>query len=94
MVLDNFCNNIFIISLKDRKDRQKSIEENLLLLNLKKDEDYKFWLVDPHPRGSVYGSYDSHLSIIKYSFDNNYDNVLILEDDACLAGYIMKQYQQ
>lgn len=82
MVLRNFCNKIFIISLKDRQDRQESIEENLLQLNLKKNIDYEFWLVERHPKGSVYGSYDSHISIIKHSFENNYDNVLILEDDA------------
>ena len=29
MVLTNFCNKIFIISLKDRKDRQESIEANV-----------------------------------------------------------------
>jgi hypothetical protein len=78
MVLTNFCDNIFIISLKDREDRRSTIEKNLLKLNLKKDIDYKFWLVERHPKGSVYGSYDSHLSIIRYSLDNNYERVLIL----------------
>ena len=82
MVLTNFCDNIFIISLKDRKDRQEAIVKNLLKLNLKKEIDYKFWLVERHSKGSVYGSYDSHLSIIKYSLENNYDRVLIMEDDA------------
>ena len=82
MVLKSFCDKIFIISLKDRQDRQKSIEKNLLQLNLKKNKDYRFWLVDKHPKGSVYGSYNSHISIINYSLKKNYDNVLILEDDA------------
>ena len=39
MVLTNFCNKIFIISLKDRKDRQESIEKNLSQLDLKKNQD-------------------------------------------------------
>lgn len=82
MVLTNLCDNIFIISLKDREDRRSTIEKNLSKLNLKRDIDYKFWLVERHPKGSVYGSYDSHLSIIRYSLDNNYERVLILEDDA------------
>ena len=82
MVLTNFSKQIFIISLKERTDRQNSIETNLNKINMIKNIDYKFWLVDKHEKGSVYGSYHSHLSIIKYSLENNYDDVMILEDDA------------
>ena len=86
MLLDFFnciCDKIYIISLKDRIDRQESIIQNLSLLGLKKDIDYSFYLVDKHPEGSVYGSFTSHINVIKdYYQHHQMGNILILEDDA------------
>lgn len=86
MLLDFFkciCDKIYIISVRERIDRQESIIKNLSILGLKKEIDYSFYFVDKHPKGSVYGSFTSHISIIKdYYTSYQQGNILILEDDA------------
>lgn len=80
MKIESIVDLIVIITLKDRKDRHLELKKNLASIKLKK---VKYFLAKRHKKGSVYGSFDSHLKVIKYAYLNNYKNVLILEDDVC-----------
>lgn len=80
MKITNIVDLIVVITLKDRKDRHIDLKYNLDSINLK---DNKFFLANKHIKGSVYGSFDSHMKVIDFAYKNNYKNVLILEDDVC-----------
>ncbi|MCX4026260.1 glycosyltransferase family 25 protein [Endozoicomonas sp. SM1973] len=67
----------FCISIKERTDRQKIAKENLAKL----ETSLEFWLVDKDVENPERGCYNSHRDIAKYALENNYERVLIFEDD-------------
>lgn len=67
---------IIYINLDHRSDRRKEIESELNKFNLK----YERFPAISHTNGAI-GCSKSHLAIIKYAKQNNYKNILVLEDD-------------
>jgi glycosyl transferase, family 25 len=67
---------IYYINLDRRTDRFEQISEELKKMNL---EATKFSGIS-HPNGSL-GCTLSHLTILKHARQNNFQNILILEDD-------------
>ena len=57
--------------------------EKIKLLKYLKNLEYllRFFIVDKHPNGGIYGCFDSHIKIVQYMQKNNKNNILIFEDD-------------
>ena len=74
------------ISLKtEHKRREETIREcNKIGLPV------KFFLADLHPDGGVEGCKDSHKKVIQYAKDNNFENILVLEDDVLFDEVAIK----
>lgn len=80
---------LYIINLKDRVDRYDAINKEL-----KKSECVKkgiivpnFLRVDKHPKGGVYGCWNSHMKIFNMLLnDKNHNYYMIFEDDATLLN--------
>jgi len=79
--INNYVDKIFIISLYKSTERQKEIKKNLKKININ-ENNYHLWLSNKHDKGSVYGSYLSHINVMKYSLKKKWNRILILEDDA------------
>jgi glycosyl transferase family 25 len=79
----NFFDKIYCINLKHRTDRYNSSLKFFRKLNI----NVKYFLADKHPNGGRYGCFDSHINVIKDAFYNNYNNILIFEDDVKIAKY-------
>lgn len=69
-------NKIIYINLDKRPDRKNEIENELNKYNL----NYERYSAIEHPNGAIGCSY-SHLNVLKIAKENNYKNILILEDD-------------
>lgn len=80
-------NKIYIINLDKRTDRWKHVEQNVIPLIPKKHSDkvVRFAAVDhthyPRREQRAAGCSYSHLGIWKDAIKNNYENILVLEDD-------------
>jgi GR25 family glycosyltransferase involved in LPS biosynthesis len=72
-----FFDNIFCISLRDRIDRREKAAKIFKELGIP----VKFFIVDRHPNGGIYGCFDSHIKIIEFMNKNNKNNILVFEDD-------------
>lgn len=70
-------NKIYYINLNKRPDRKEHIEKELNAFNLKYE---RYEAIETNGFG-IYGCGMSHLNVIKMAKENNYENVLILEDD-------------
>ena len=68
---------IYYINLKKRADRREQIEKELNEFGLKYE---RFEAIETHGFG-IHGCGLSHLAVLKLAKENNYENVLILEDD-------------
>jgi len=71
--------HIFYINLDKRFDRKSEIESELIKMGLFEFERFRA-IEYPFPWGCI-GASESHLSVLKLARENNYKNVLILEDD-------------
>jgi glycosyl transferase family 25 len=68
---------IYYINLNKRVDRKERIEKELDKFELKYD---RFEAIET-PGFGIYGCGLSHLAVLRLAKENNYENVLILEDD-------------
>ena len=68
---------IYYINLNKREDRREQIEQELNAFDLK----YERFEAIETPGFGIYGCGLSHLEVLKLARANNYENVLILEDD-------------
>ena len=68
---------IIYINLNKRTDRREPIEKELNAFNLKYE---RYEAIETKGFG-IHGCGLSHLNVIKMAKENNYENVLILEDD-------------
>jgi len=68
---------IYYINLNKRVDRREQIEKELNAFDLK----YERFEAIETPGFGIYGCGLSHLEVLKVARTNNYENVLILEDD-------------
>lgn len=83
----DFVDKIFYINLEHRKDRKQQIENELRKIDpyFKKTERFNACTynndnIPKNIRGAI-GCSTSHMEIIKIAKKNNYNNILILEDD-------------
>ncbi len=69
---------IIYINLEHRKDRKEQIENELETMSLKQNSE-RFEAIQKKP--GIVGCGYSHLAVLKLAKEQNYENVLILEDD-------------
>ena len=65
------------ISLRSRHDRQEHMKQVFTKLGIL--DRVKFWLVDKHPKGGIYGCFESHFNV--WSKHGIKDYLCIFEDD-------------
>ena len=80
----NFFDKIYCINLKYRKDRYNSSLNTFKKLKI---NNIKYFIANKHPKGGRYGCFDSHIKIIYNAYINNYNYILIFEDDVKIAKY-------
>jgi glycosyl transferase family 25 len=76
-----FFDDIVCINLDFRKDR-KLISQNIFK-NLHINS--RFHTVQKHPKGGMYGCFESHIQVIQDAYNKGLGNVLIFEDDIKLT---------
>ena len=92
MKVEDFFDRIYAINLPERVDRRKGIEKELKAIGL----DFScpdvnlFSAVRPSdplafPNIGVLGCYLSHLEILREARDNNFQNILVMEDDLAIS---------
>ena len=79
-----FFDQIYCINLKIRKDKYNSAVNTFNNINL---NNINFFLADKHKKGGMYGAFDSHIKVIKDAYTNNYNNILIFEDDVKIGKF-------
>ena len=72
-----YIDHIYYINLNQRKDRMLSIETQLKIFNLKGERIEATFIKDFPAKGCT----SSHIKCITNAIENNYKNILILEDD-------------
>jgi len=75
----DFVDQIYYINLAHRHDRKNQIESQINKLNLPSEKITRIEAIK-HQRGEI-GCGLSHIKALKEAKDNNYDNIIILEDD-------------
>jgi hypothetical protein len=74
---------IYVINLKERKDKRKYIQHELEKRKMK----FQFFLADRHPTSPKRGCLESHFTILKKTISEKKSNQLfLLEDDAKFCG--------
>ena len=73
---DNF-DKIICITLIDNKERHENVIKYSKELNIP----IELYKVQKHPKGGRYGCFNSHIEVIKMAYKNDYENILIFEDD-------------
>ena len=76
--MDKYIEKVIYINLKDRTDRKKTCEETLNKL-FSKDKIIRLDAIK-HEKGYI-GCALSHLKCLELAIENNWKNVLIVEDD-------------
>lgn len=69
--------SIFCINLKERKDRYEQSKQ----LFDKLDIPVEYFFVEKHPHSGSIGCFESHINVVKKSYDRGDNYVLIFEDD-------------
>lgn len=75
----NFFDQIHCISLKSRDDRYRAAQDTFNKLGIK---NVKFYRPEKHPTDPTIGCFESHLHVVKESYEKNHKYILIFEDDA------------
>jgi hypothetical protein len=74
---------IYVINLKERKEKRKYIKQQLERRNVP----FHFFHADLHPTSPKRGCLESHLTIIRRAYqEKKYDKIMIFEDDAKFIG--------
>jgi glycosyl transferase family 25 len=81
--IKKYIQNIIYINLDKRTDRRKEIEKELDFFDKKQIHRISAVLEPEHP---YLGCMKSHLQALKMAKNKNWDNVLIMEDDAMWAN--------
>lgn len=76
----NFIDKIYYINLDKRTDRKELLEKEFDKMQIPKDKIERFPAINNTTAGII-GCNQSHLEILNLALLNNYENVLILEDD-------------
>jgi glycosyl transferase family 25 len=76
----NFIDKIYYINLDKRTDRKELLEKEFDKMQIPKDKIERFAAINNTTAGMI-GCNQSHLEILNLALLNNYENVLILEDD-------------
>jgi|TARA_R110000823_G_scaffold34720_2_gene96432 GR25 family glycosyltransferase involved in LPS biosynthesis len=110
ITVNQFFDQVYLINLKRRPDKLKVCQQLFAKLNIKYKiseaidfcdgipEDYPVkpiegsFLRDRAP--GAWGCYVSHLEIIKDAKKNNYDKILILEDDVAIDDNFLSLFSQ
>jgi len=74
---------IYCISLRNRHDRRILCQKEFNNVGL---TNVHYHIVDPHPINGCYGCAESHIQCVQDAKNNNYENVLIFEDDVCFVN--------
>ena len=69
--------DIICITLEGNTERQKLTTNTLSSLNIP----FRFYVAKRNPRGGRIGCFESHINVIQECYNNNYQRVLIFEDD-------------
>ena len=69
--------SVFCINLKERKDRYEQSKQLFDKLTIP----VEYFFVDKHPHSGSVGCFESHISVVKKSYDRGDNYVLIFEDD-------------
>lgn len=75
----DYIDKIIYINLNNRTDRKIELEEIFVKYEIPKDKIIRL-PATKHKYGNI-GCYQSHISALNMAIENNYKNVLILEDD-------------
>lgn len=75
----DFFDSIYCISLKDRKDRQASANEQFDKVGL--SSKVQFYLTSKHPNNSERGIYESHIRCLQKGIEEDAQTILVFEDD-------------
>jgi GR25 family glycosyltransferase involved in LPS biosynthesis len=87
-ILNLDIDNTYCITIKERKDRQKSVSVQCSQLGLSFD----FVKVEKNKENPEKGCLESHILCIKDAKLNGYKNVLIMEDDVKFNGSLLRLY--
>lgn len=74
---------IIIITMEKNKDRQEYCKNLMKKLGW----EFEFFYAKPHKNGGTWGCYQSHMLVIEKCIKNNYEYVLICEDDLTPTKY-------
>lgn len=76
---------IYVINLKERKEKRKYIKHEME----KRKIPFQFYLADLHPTSPKRGCLESHLHLIRKTYEEKkYPQLMIFEDDAKFVGSI------
>jgi GR25 family glycosyltransferase involved in LPS biosynthesis len=85
----NFFDDIVCINLEHREDRKRISQNIFKKLNI----NCRFHTVKKHPKGGMYGCFDSHIQVIQDAYNKGLNNILIFEDDIKLTpSYTTSQF--
>ena len=73
----NFFEDIVCINLDISHDRRKHAERYFEKLNIPA----RFFFAQKHPKGGMYGCFDSHIQILFDAYERDLNNILVFEDD-------------
>ena len=76
-LINKYVDKVIYVNLESRTDRKEEIETELDKFNIK----YERFNAISRPDYGIIGCTQSHLEVIKMAKQNNYKNILILEDD-------------
>lgn len=79
----DFFDEIFCINLYSRNDRLIQSSKRFKELNIP----ITYHRVNKHPVSGEIGCFESHLEIINYAYEKQYNNILIFEDDFISSPY-------
>lgn len=77
MTVYDFFDDIVCINLDISHDRRKHAEYFFDTLKIPA----RFFTVSKHKNGGMYGCFDSHIQVIRKAYNDNLNNLLVLEDD-------------
>jgi glycosyl transferase, family 25 len=93
---NNLFDKTYLINLASRKDRLQRAKKRLGDLNITYE---RFEAIDgktldshPHLKPGEVGCYMSHLNILKDAKQNNYQSILILEDDVVFENNMLEKF--
>jgi GR25 family glycosyltransferase involved in LPS biosynthesis len=110
ITVNDFFDQVYLINLKRRPDKLKLCQELFAKLNIKYKifealdfingipEDYPYKPIEGSFLGNyapgAFGCYASHLEVIKDAKKNNYNKILIFEDDVAACDNFVSLFSQ